>query len=257
MVRTAQQALKRAHQMSLTGRKSWYVTEGREHTGHPANLPGRGVEQLANRLLARRFPAAGHHPRPLVDFIRRPPYCATLRFENLERRAGARAGRPCAGVTRGSRCSQRKLFRPSNQARRNKTIVLFLTKRYECDNIVCHVGALSPVREPTLAIRSADPHNPLGNAHSLVLKAIPACAWWVYPRGGSFLFIPLPRFQGSLERLTRLPRAHHAGGCKKPPKTATLTTFRNSPTCKSVSKQRTLNPFRIQHLWKKGGGGYH
>ena len=53
-----------------------------------------------------------------------------------------------------------------------------------------------------------------------------------------------------------LPRAskgaHFAKGCKNT-ETATLTSFRIN-TCKSVSKQRTLTPFRITTYRKQGEG---
>src|SRR5713226_5260322 len=50
-----------------------------------------------------------------------------------------------------------------------------------------------------------------------------------------------------------LSRAHFAKGCKDT-ETATLTTSRIN-TCKSVSKQRTLTPFRINTYKKTGEGG--
>jgi hypothetical protein len=54
-----------------------------------------------------------------------------------------------------------------------------------------------------------------------------------------------------------LPRAskgaHFAKGCKNT-EPATLTTFRIN-TCKSVSKQRTLTPSRINTYKKQGKGG--
>src|SRR5216684_964162 len=43
--------------------------------------------------------------------------------------------------------------------------------------------------------------------------------------------------------------------CPKSTQTATLTTFRIN-TCKSVSKQTTLTPFRMKTYEKPGGGGY-
>src|SRR5713101_6091990 len=61
----------------------------------------------------------------------------------------------------------------------------------------------------------------------------------------------------TLPRLPSLPRAskgaHLAKGCKNS-ETATLTTFRIN-TCKSVSKQRTLTPLRINTYEKRGEGG--
>jgi hypothetical protein len=50
-----------------------------------------------------------------------------------------------------------------------------------------------------------------------------------------------------------LPRAPLAKGCKCT-RTATLNTFRIN-TCKSVSKQKTLTPFRINTYEKQGGRG--
>ncbi|SRR6266404_2605844 len=116
------------------------------------------------------------------------------------------------------------------------------------------MSALSPVLEPTLDIRSADPLTPLECALP-GSQAIPACPrWWVYPPRQDSCLSRLPRSsRGASRGLPSLPRAHLADGCKNT-KTATLTTFRIN-TCKSVSKQRTLTPFRINTYGKRGEGG--
>jgi hypothetical protein len=96
------------------------------------------------------------------------------------------------------------------------------------------MSAPSLVLEPALDIRSADPLTPLECALTCS-QAIP-----VYP----------PQRDSYLPRL---PRAHLEDGCKNT-KTATLTAFRIN-TCKSVSKQRSLTPFRINTYGKRGEGG--
>jgi len=77
------------------------------------------------------------------------------------------------------------------------------------------MSALSPALEPTLDSAQADPLTPLECAlpgsqqsHVPALVGLPAAAWiLVYPA--------CPDLRGRRERLTRLPRAQLADGCKK------------------------------------------
>src|SRR5229473_8417394 len=73
--------------------------------------------------------------------------------------------------------------------------------------------------------------------------------------------VPMPRFSSPQAtpiyppwRDSCLPTAHFARLCKNT-ETTTLTIFRIN-TCKSVSKQMTLTPFRINTYGKHRGGGY-
>ncbi len=116
------------------------------------------------------------------------------------------------------------------------------------------MSALSPVLEPALDIRSADPPTPLKCALPGSQAILAYLRWRVYVPQQTSCLPRLPRAsRGALRGLPSLPRAHLADGFKNT-KTATLTTFRIN-TCKSVSKQRTLTPFRINTYGKRGEGG--